>query len=408
MSLHRGALALGFILLGFVLLGALAACSKESASTASGASAAKSAHALAAIPVAAIPVETAKPEPAGLANAIRVTGTLSANVELRLSFKTGGILKRLLVDTGQNVRAGQLLAELDRTEASAGATQMRFSLAKAQRDYVRAESLYKQDVIAKAQLDDARTALELARAGSIAMNFNSDSGRITAERDGVVLRRFVQAGEVVAPGAPILALSQEDAKKVLKVSLSDIDAMRIDIGDLAEVSFDALPGVKIKAHVLTLAGSANPGTGLFEIELALDDATERLTSGMIGKAVIQPTVSDRVLPNGANNAGTTHTPGLLLIPLAALVEANAEHGLIYIVENNVAKSRQITLGEIRGEQVLVLGGLSVNDSVVVRGAPYLDDGTPVTRGTQLADVVSDANVRSETKRTRVTQAELNP
>lgn len=403
MSLHRGALALGFVLLSFILLGALAACSKESASTVSGASAAKSAHAL-----AAIPVETAKPEPAGLANAIRVTGTLSANVELRLSFKTGGILKRLLVDTGQNVRAGQLLAELDRTEASAGATQMRFSLAKAQRDYVRAESLYKQDVIAKAQLDDARTALEVARAGSIAMNFNSDSGRITAERDGVVLRRFVQAGEVVAPGAPILALSQEDAKKVLKVSLSDIDAMRINIGDLAEVSFDALPGVKIKAHVLTLAGSANPGTGLFEIELALDDATERLTSGMIGKAVIQPTVSDRVLPNGANNAGKTHTPELLLIPLAALVEANAEHGLIYIVENNAAKSRQITLGEIRGEQVLVLGGLSVNDSVVVRGAPYLDDGTPVTRGTQLADVASEVNVRSETNRTRVTQAELNP
>lgn len=369
------------IVLSFVLLATLAACGKDNAPSASATTPAS--------PIsAAIPVETAKPEPAGSANAIRATGTLSANVELRLSFKTGGILKRLLVDTGQSVSAGQLLAELDRTEVGAGATQMRMNLAKAERDYVRAESLFKQDVIPKAQLDDARTALEVARAGSVAMNFNSDSGRITAEKDGVVLRRFVEAGEVVAPGAPILALSQGEAKKVLKVSLSDVDAVRVNIGDAAEVSFDALPGVKIKAHVLTLAGSANPGTGLFEIELALDDATTRLSSGMIGQAVIQPDggTSDSFVPDGASTK-----QALLLIPLAALVEANAEHGLIYVVENNFAKSRQIALGEIRGEQVLVIGGLNANDSVVVRGAPYLDDGTRVTRGTQLADIAGAAN-----------------
>lgn len=361
--LHHQALIFSF------LVGALAACSKESAPTS-----APAAHVS-----ATIPVETAKPLAAGSANTIRVTGTLSANVELRLSFKTGGILKRLLVDTGQNVRAGQLLAELDRTEVGAGATQMRMSLVKAERDYVRAETLFKQDVIPKAQLDDARTALEVARAGSVAMNFNSDSGRITAEKDGVVLRRFVEAGEVVAAGAPILALSQGDAKKVLKVSLSDIDAVRVDLGDLAEVSFDAMPGVKIKAHVLTLAGSANAGTGLFDIELALDGATERLSSGMIGQAVIQPGIDTDA---SDKNTGQTPTPELLLIPLAALVEANAEHGLIYVVENSKAKSRQIALGEIRGDTVLVLGGLSANDFVVVRGAPYLDDGTPVSDGLQ--------------------------
>ncbi len=379
MSRHRLAL-----LLSFTLFGAITACSKDGASTSNTANPISAAHVS-----APIPVETAAPELAGAVNAIRVTGTLSANVELRLSFKTGGILKRLLVDTGQNVHAGQLLAELDRTEVSAGATQMRMSLAKAERDYVRAESLFKQDVIPKAQLDDARTALELARAGSVAMNFNSDSGRISAEKDGVILRRFVQAGEVVAAGAPILALSQGDAKKVLKVSLSDIDAVRVDIGDLAEVSFDALPGVKISAHVSTLAGSANPGTGLFEIELALDDATERLSSGMIGLAVIQPKAKSAV--NGARNSAQGMPQNeLLLIPLAALVEANAEHGLIFVVENSVAKSRQVALGEIRGESVLVLSGLNANEAVVVRGAPYLDDGTPVVGGTQIASTNAGA------------------
>ncbi len=398
MSQHRRAL-----LVGVVLLGAIAACNKDSAPNTNGAGATKSApHAS-----APVPVETAKPEAAGAANVIRVTGTLSANVELRLSFKTGGILKRLLVDTGQTVRAGQLLAELDRTEVGAGATQMRMSLAKAERDYVRAESLFKQDVIPKAQLDDARTALELARAASIAMNFNSDSGRITAEKDGVVLRRFVQAGEVVAVGAPILAISQGDAKKVLKVSLSDIDALRVHLGDLAEVSFDAMPGAKISAHVLTLPGSANPGTGLFEIELALDSGAERLSSGMIGQAVIQPS-ADSATSGAANSGQALAQPELLLIPLAALVEANAEHGLVFVVENNVAKSRQVALGEIRGESVLVLGGLNANESVVVRGAPYLDDGTPVTRSTPIASAANNINVEDAAKGLNDADAGLIP
>ena len=233
------------------------------------------------------------------------------------------------------------------------------------------------------------------------LSFNSDSGRITAEKEGVVLRRFVQAGEVVAVGAPILALSQGDAKKVLKVNLSDIDAVRVAIGDLAEVSFDAMPGVKIKAHVLTLAGSANPGTGLFEIELALDGGAERLSSGMIGQAVIQP--GAEATPNAGQSFAQ---PELLLIPLAALVEANAEHGLIFVVENNVAKSRQVALGEIRGELVLVLSGLDANEAVVVRGAPYLDDGTPVVRGTQVANI--DADSASAAKRANDERAGLIP
>jgi RND family efflux transporter MFP subunit len=332
----------------------LAACGKAPAPAAAKASAAD-----------AIPVEVARPELASNVKLIHATGTLSANTETRLSFKTGGILKRVLVDTGQSVRAGQLLAQLDLTEVSAGAAQMREGLAKAERDYARAESLFKQDVIAKAQLDDARTALAVARAGSQAMNFNADTGRIVAVADGVVLRRFAESGEVMAPGAPVLAVSQSGGKKVLKVSLSDVDAVRVNLNDAASVQFDALPGKTIAARVLTLAGSANVGTGLFDIELELEGDTGRLSSGAIGQASITP----------SDSAGGD--AGALSVPLAALVEANAERGLLFIVEQNTARARHVTLGEIRGEAVLVTAGLEATMSVVVRGAPYLDDGAPV-------------------------------
>jgi membrane fusion protein, multidrug efflux system len=332
-----------------------------------------------------VPVETVQPVVAESVNVIQASGTLSANTELKLSFKTGGILRRLYVDTGQSVRAGQLLAELDLTELGAGARQMRDALQKAERDYARAALLFKQDVIAKAQLDDAKTALDVARAGSDATNFNADVGRITAAADGTVLRRFVEAGEVMAPGAPVLAVSQNSGRKILRVSLSDVDAVRVNLEDRAEVRFDALPGAVIPASVVTLAGSANPGTGLFDIELALEGDTARLSSGVIGQAQITP----------STNAPSTTAPDQganveLLIPLAALVEANEEHAIIYVIEQEIAQSKQVTLGEIRGESVIVRDGLTLGEHVVIRGAPYLDNGMRVISNSVAVAVAENA------------------
>ena len=324
----------------------------------------------------AVPVEIAKPSPADQLNAISATGMLSASVELRLSFKTGGILKRILVKGGERVQAGQLLAELDLTEIDAGARQSRESLRKAKRDYERAALLFKQDVIAKAQLDDARTALDVARAANAATRFNAEVGRLSAQTDGVVLKQFVEAGEVIAPGAPVLALGQDDNKKILKVSLSDVDAVRVAIGDPARVRFDAFPGQEFVATVVTLAGSASAGTGLFEIELAIDGDLSRLSSGVIGQAKIQPK-SASAQPSSAQG---------VLIPIAALVQANAEQGQVFVVEDQRAQARSVRLGAMVGTAIIVQEGLSVDDNVVVRGASYLDEGSLVLVNTAVASL----------------------
>ena len=340
-------------------LGVLIGCGKQPSAEKSAVSATQST-------VSAVPVETVKPSPADQLNVIRATGMLSASVEQRLSFKTGGILKRILVQSGERVQAGQLLAELDLTEFDAGARQSRESLRKAERDYERAALLFKQDVIARAQLDDARTALDVARAANAATRFNADVGRLSAQTDGVVLKQFVEAGEVIAPGAPVLALGQENNKKILKVSLSDVDAVRVAIGDKASVRFDAFPGQEFAATVVTLAGSATMNTGLFEIEIAIDGDLSRLSSGVIGQAQIQPQAA----------AEPSSSQGVL-IPVAALVQANAEQGQVFVVQDQHAQARSVRLGALVGTSILVQAGLSVDDEVVVRGAPYLDDGSLV-------------------------------
>jgi membrane fusion protein, multidrug efflux system len=323
--------------------------------------------------ITATVVETTSPTMVKKDQRISAAGILSADVESRLAFKTGGIVKQVLVENGEEVKAGQLLAELNLTEINAAATQAREGLRKAERDFARAQSLYAQDVIAKAQLDDAKTALDVARAGNVAGQFNAGVGRLLAPKAGKVIRRFVEANEVVAPGAPVLAFAQNGGEKLLKIALSDVDAVRVNVGDEAVVQFDALPNQSFPARVRTLPGGANPATGLFEVEIAIDGDLGRLTSGAVGRALIQAAE----LTTDSNDASNS----ALSVPIAALVEANADQALVYVVENNQpsprVRARVIRIGSIQGAFVTVLDGLTLSDQIVVRGASYLEDNLPI-------------------------------
>jgi multidrug efflux pump subunit AcrA (membrane-fusion protein) len=137
------------------------------------ASACTSSRAAPATPAeAAVPVRSAAVERGPLPAPIRAAGTVHPKDERALSFKVGGVVSRVLVEVGDRVRAGQVLAALDSTEVAAGAAQAREGLEKAERDRVRARDLAAQDVAPRAAAEDAETAARVARAGVLAAEFN--------------------------------------------------------------------------------------------------------------------------------------------------------------------------------------------------------------------------------------------
>ncbi len=333
-------------------------------------------------------VELEKVEPARTAAAIQVNGVLEAHSEIKLSFKTGGLIKRIAVDVGERVKANQLLAELDLTELSAGTQAMRENVRKAERDYIRAEQLFRDDVIAKAQLDDARTALDVARASLRGMSFNTEVGRLVASSDGVVLRRFAESAEVVAPGQPVLTLAQDNGSKIFKVALSDKDALSVKIGNTAVVRFGALPNLNFAAVVRTRAGGADPATGLFDVELALAEspALGQLASGLIGRATIE--VSDSLVPVSST---------LMEIPVSAIAHANANTASVFLFEPDAqSSSASARVGEVKlvniqinspdaalgDSKIIVSSGLNVGQELVTRGSSTLESGERV-RETQM-------------------------
>lgn len=311
----------------------------------------------------AIPVELARVERRALTPPVVATGTVAGKEEVALSFTIGGVVARVLVDEGASVKAGQLLAELTPVEIASQVTKAEQARAKAERDLARVRALHADSIATTEQLQDATTALEVATQDVRIARFNLEHAAVRAPTSGVVLRRLVEPNQVVAPGTPVLVVRSSQRGVVLRAALPDRDAVRVRIGNEATVRFDALPGEEFAARVTQRAAAASPGSGTYDVELSLDGSATSLSSGLIGRAEIR-TRSDASEP---------------ALPLEALVEADGDSAFVFVVAPNSAKAtrRQVHIGRILGDVVSISRGVAEGELVVVRGAAYIDETSPL-------------------------------
>jgi RND family efflux transporter MFP subunit len=292
---------------------------------------------------------------------IESNGLIGAQDEMRLSFKTGGIVRRIAVQEGTVVRKGTLLAELELTEVQAQAEQALQMAQKAERDLERGERLYTDQVISLETLQNLRTQASIARAGRDAARFNLGYSRITAPRDGVVLRKLAEERELVPPGQPVVILGSADRGYVLRFALADRDIVRIKTGDSARVRLDAYPGIELKGRVSEVSSAADPRTGLFPAQVRLDSVTDiRLASGLVANVTIEP-------------AQTESTP-FTYVPVSAIVEGEGRTASVFVIDGTTARKRLVRVGFIKDENVALAEGLKPGERVVTEGSLYLVDG----------------------------------
>jgi membrane fusion protein, multidrug efflux system len=294
---------------------------------------------------------------------INVTGRLASKDEVPLSFKVSGIVARFAVDEGSRVVAGQVLAELTRTEINAGLAQSREVSSKAARDLARAEQLFADDVITREQLDDARTAAAVSRAALRATAFNAAYAAIRAPGNGVVLRREAEAGQLVAAGTPILLLSGERAGWVVRASIADRDIVNLRVGDSAELRFDAYPGKIFAATVSQITPAADQRLGTFDFEARVDAGGATLVSGLVAKLRIAP------------KAGASP---LVHIPLDAVLEADQLAATVFTVTPaSRAQRRNVSIDYIASDSVALRSGIAAGEAVITDGLAYVHDGAAV-------------------------------
>jgi RND family efflux transporter MFP subunit len=293
---------------------------------------------------------------------VHSSGILLSSEELKLSFKTGGIVSGIPVREGEKVRKGQVIASLNLSEINAQVNLAQNGYDKALRDFNRARNLYADSVATLEQLQNATSALTAANSNLEIALFNMSHSKIIAPDNGVILRQFVRENELVSQGYTVFLFGTSGKNWKVKTGLSDRDIVRINSGDSAIITFDAWPGVRFPAFVDQVGEMANPATGTYDTELSLSDNGYRFAAGFVGAADIFPAKKE----------------SYLLIPVGSIIEADGQSGYVFTVsDSNTVKKIRVTIVTISGNRAAVTGTPAGIREIVSEGAAYLRDGEKV-------------------------------
>lgn len=291
---------------------------------------------------------------------VYTSGTVAAREEIRLSFKIGGVIHSIFVNEGAWVKKGQLLARLNPQEIKAQVNQAESALEKANRDLERASRLYEDTVVTLEVVQDLTTAKEVAASNLEIAKFNQQYAEIYAPASGRILKKFAESGEIIGPGSPVFYLAANNTEQVIRGSLTDVDIVRVNYGDPAEVFFDAWPADTFHAKVIEIAAGTDPMTGTFEIELQLMPHKKSLKNGFVGHIALSPQ------QNG----------DWMKIPMNALVEADNKSATFYAPgPEQTAQLITVQQYNIHNEFISVPAESLKGHSVIITdGARYIKSG----------------------------------
>lgn len=310
-----------------------------------------------------IPIKTALVESLALNSDINASGLVTTENQGNYAFKIGGIVQQIYVEQGHFFKKGQLLASLDQTEISAGLLQTDLNVKKYERDYKRADNLYKDSVYTLEQVQNAKTGLDIARKQKEAVAFNARYARIFAAADGFVTRKIANEGEVVSAGSPILAINETSNNNnyLLKTGLTDKEWAAVKVGQKATVTLDGYPEQQFDAFVFRKSQAADAALGSFEVELKLNMKSSTPAVGMFGKAVIN----------------TAAAEDFIIIPYNSLVEADGNKAFVFVVENNKVKRREVLISRFENKRVFIKEGLQKTDQIVISNSAYLNEQSTI-------------------------------
>ncbi len=310
-----------------------------------------------------IPVRIVELKKSSGTHVIKASGQLTTDDETILGFKTSGIVSSILVKEGDFVKKGQLLATLDLREINTLVSQARHGYEKAQRDFRRVQNLYKDSVVTLEQLQNAETGLAVAKEQLEAAEFNRSFSSIHANATGYILRKFINPGQVVDVGDPILLTNgAADGKWILKIGVSDKQWSSINLRDKAKVTVDAFPNRTFDGVVKRKWETSDPQTGAFTIELEVKNQNAKFASGMFGAAELS---SDASQPSWS-------------VPYEAVLDANDNEGFVFITNDNKKAVKQpVIIESFNGNTIRISKGLENSSALIISGSAYLADNSPI-------------------------------
>ncbi|MGO9240329.1 MAG: efflux RND transporter periplasmic adaptor subunit [Bryobacteraceae bacterium] len=340
-------------------------------------------------------------QPAAVVNlpeTYEATGTVRARVTTLLSARTTGRISEVRVQSGDSVKAGQVVAVLDARDLEAALRQAEAAHAEAQdalpevdsavaaaqaqlelaeATFRRMKMLFDEKSITEQEFDEAQARLKTARAGremsqarrrqlearirqageGVAQaRLQASFAQVTAPFAGTVIERKAEPGMLASPGTPIVSLEQSGAYR-LEAAVDETKLGRIRIGTPARVELAAFDR-QTPARVSEIVPALDAPSHSFTVKIDLP-GQPGLRSGLFGRALFE-----------------FATRPALVVPVAALV-SDGQVTRIYVADGGVARGRLVSTGVRAGDQVEILSGLSAGEVVIAAPPPVLSDGARI-------------------------------
>lgn len=313
-------------------------------------------------------VATTHAKPTSWQTQRKEVGTLHAIDGADLSSELAGIVTKIGFEPGQDVKKGTLLVQLRDDSDRATLAADRAAADQALRTYRRYAELIKTNAISQTAYDQALASMLSTKAAAESQAATVDKKAIRAPYDGRVGIRQVDVGQFVAAGATVVTLQRLEPIYV-DFMIAQQELPNVKSGDRVQLTSDTFPGRTFGGKIVALDPKVDATTRTVRVRAEIANPEKLLLPGMFANVLI--------------DIGTPQQP--LTLPQTAITY-NTYGNIVFVIlksrdkdgkEQLVAQQRFVTTGDTRGDQIIVLGGITPKDEVVSAGANKLKNGALV-------------------------------
>lgn len=307
-----------------------------------------------------IPVETELPTRGDVYAMYTGTAPIEAYAEADVIAKVDGEVRELLVEEGDEVVKGQILARLDGDRLRLELNESQANLRKLQRSYERNVDLKSKGLISDGDFEKIKFEMEALEASYNLASLELDYTQIRAPIDGVIAERYVKLGNTISIGEPAFRVTGLDPL-VAYLHVPEREYRHIEAGQPVGIQIDALSDDPIVAAVSRVSPIVDPQTGTFKITIEIFDKDRRIKPGMFGRISVVYDVHENALQ----------------IPRSSLVE-ETDTMSVFVVEDGAAVRKVVTTGYGNKGMIEITSGIKDGELVVTVGQVSLKQDSKVT------------------------------
>ncbi|MDP6775479.1 MAG: efflux RND transporter periplasmic adaptor subunit [Candidatus Latescibacteria bacterium] len=306
-----------------------------------------------------VPVKVDSVAQGEISSYLLYSATVEAEETVDVYSRATGLVKRVLTEEGDRVRAGQVLVQLVDDELRLRAEEAEVDHRKLESQFKRKEEMFSRKLLAKEAFERLQYDMEQARIRWERAKLALDHASVRSPVDGVVSERMVKLGDRIGPSAKLFSLVDLD-NLIAHVHVPGREMQNLQKGQPAVVTSDFLPDSTFEAEIIRVSPVVDPGSGTFKVTLGVDNGKGQLRPGMfVNSHIVTATHAESVL---APKRAVVYDDGL---------------PFVFIVKDSTAHKVQLKVGFEDSENLEVLSGIQKGDLIVVVGQNGLKDKAKV-------------------------------